>query len=118
MAIQNNQWQYRGLTVSGSYQRIVSIRWEADSTKTYYDDEAEARGTVREEANCNVRVGTYANYNERTGSRRAFVEHNDYHLTVDLTSSLDDTSIMGAVYTALKASPQWEYSGSAHIQDV
>ena len=88
MAIQNNQWQYRGLTVSGSYQRIVSIRWEADSTKTYYDDEAEARGTVREEANCNVRVGTYANYNERTGSRRAFVEHNDYHLTVDLTSSL------------------------------
>jgi hypothetical protein len=116
MAIQNNQWQYRGLTVSGSYQRIVSVRWEADAIKTYYTDEG--NGTVREEANCNVRVGTYANYNERTGSRLAFVEHNDYHITVDLTSSLDDTSILGAVYTALKVSPQWEYSGSTHIQDV
>ena len=117
MAIQNNQWQYRGLKVSGSYQRIVRIQWEADKTKTYYDDTLN-NGTVREQANCNVRVGTYANYNERTGSKFAFVEENDYHLTVDLTSSLDDTSIMGAVYTALKASPQWEYSGSAHIQDV
>ena len=116
MAIQNNQWQYRGLTVSGSYQRIVRITWEADSTKTYYTDDN--NGTVREQANCNVRVGTYANYNERTGSKFAFVEENDYYLTVDLTSSLNDTSIMGAVYNALKSSPQWEYSGSAHIQDV
>ena len=44
MAIQNNQWQYRGLTVSGSYQRIVRIQWEADSTKTYYTDDN--NGTV------------------------------------------------------------------------
>ena len=117
MAIQNNQFNYKGLTVSGSYQRIVGIRWEADSNKTYYDDTLN-NGTIREVANCDVTVGTYANYNERTGSRLSFVDKKNYWLNVDITSSLDNTSILGAVYDALIKSEQWEYSGSAHLQNV
>ena len=116
MAIQNNQWQYRGLTVSGSYQRIVRIQWEADSTKTYYDDTLN-NGTVREEANVNVRLGTYANYNERTGSDKHIVKEEDIFIKVPMNSTISG-SILSEVYTALKKSWQWEYSGSAHIQDV
>ena len=91
MAIQNNQWQYRGLTVSGSYQRIVRIQWEADSTKTYYDDTLN-NGTVREEANVNVRLGTYANYNERTGSDKHIVKEEDIFIKVPLGTQIYDES--------------------------
>ena len=42
----------------------------------------------------------------------------DYFVSVDLTGSIDNKGVLEHVYDCLKVSPQFQYSGSAHLENV
>ena len=113
MGLKNNQWQHEGLQISGSYARITKILWEANGGKTYYNGD----GTIAERANMQVKLLTYSNQNARNAMSQSLVEE-DYFVSVDLTGSIDNKGVLEHVYDCLKVSPQFPYSGSAHLENV
>jgi len=113
MGLKNNQWQHEGLQISGSYARITKILWEADGGKTYYNED----GTIAERANVQVKLLTYPNQNVRNAYSQSLVEE-DYFISVDLTGSIDTKGVLEHVYDCLKVSPQFQYSGSSHLENV